>query len=121
MKLLADIPLGTLRGFGKLGLEGEETASGALGIFTKFLSSTIGLMTIIAIIWFIFVFVTGAIGWIAAGGDKGALETAQKKITTGLIGLVVTVAAIFTIEVIGSLIGIPDILKLPALFEQIQR
>jgi hypothetical protein len=120
MKNYLSLEFGPLRGFGTLGLEGQTEASGAIGIFTKFLSSTIGLITIIAIIWFVFIFFTGAISWITAGGDKAALESARKKITSGLIGLVVTVAAIFIIQLVGTLIGIPNILRLPELFNQIQ-
>lgn len=116
MKLLADIPLGPLRGFGPLGLEKKE-ASGALGIFTQFLSSAIGLMTIIAIIWFIFVLITGAISMISAGSDKQALESARKRIINGLIGLTVVVAAIFIVEVIGRILGLKDILNLSYLFD----
>ncbi len=117
MKYLADIQLGPFSGFGPLG---NPTGSG-IGIFSKFLSSVIGLMTVIAIIWFVFVFITGAIGMITAGGDKAAVESARKRITTGLIGLVVVIAAIFIIDLVGSLIGIPNILDLPALFNQIQQ
>lgn len=119
MKLAADIDLGTLSGFGPLG--NPDVAQGGIGTFTKFISSVIGLMTIVAILWFIFVLVTGAIAWIGAGGDKAALETAKKKITTGLIGLIVTIAAVFVIQLIGKLIGMENILKLPELFKQIQK
>ena len=105
-------------GFGKLGLQGEES-SGALGIFSNFISSAIGLMTIIAIIWFIFVLITGAIGIISAGGDKAALESARKRITTGLVGLVVVILGIFIVDLIGTLIGIP-VLNLGELFNLIQ-
>lgn len=114
--LAQDIPLGELKGFGPLG---NPTGTG-VKTFTKFISSTIGLMTIIAIIWFIFVLITGAIGWIGAGGDKAAVESARKRIVNGLIGLVVIVAAIFIIDLVGKLIGIPDILNLELLFTQIQ-
>lgn len=117
--LLAQIEFGPLRGFGKLGLETDTTGGGALGIFGGFISSTIGLMTIIAIIWFIFVLITGAMSIIGAGGDKNALESAKKKITTGIIGLVVTIAAIFVIDIIGKLIGIPDILNIGLLFTKL--
>lgn len=119
MKLLSDIQFGPLRGFGKLGLETDIEGSTALSVFSKFISSIIGLMTIIAIIWFIFVLLTGAIGIIGAGGDKAALESSRKKITTGLIGLVVTIAALFIVKLVGYLIGI-DILNITGLFEQIQ-
>lgn len=118
---LKPIDLGEpLRGIGPLGLEEATTGEGAVGTFTKFISSAIGLMTIIAIIWFVFLLVAGAIGIISSGGDKASLENSRKRITTGLVGLVVIVAAIFIIRLIGKLIGIPNILDLPALFEQIQ-
>lgn len=116
MKYLADIQLGPFSGFGPLG---NPTGSG-INIFSKFISSLIGLMTIVAILWFIFVFFTGVIGIIGAGGDKASLESARKRITSGIIGLVVVIAAIFIIDLIGGLIGIPNILDLPALFNQIQ-
>lgn len=111
-------PNGGFQGFGPLGtnLTGEGQGIKA---FTKFISSTIGLMTIIAIIWFTFVLITGAIGWISAGGDKAAVETAKKRITNGLIGLVVVVAAIFIIDLVGYLIGIKNILDISNLFDLI--
>jgi len=106
------------RGFGKLGLEGES-GEGAIDTFAKFISSTIGLLTIIAIIWFIFVLFTGAMGMIGAGGDKTALETSRKRITTGLVGLVVVILGIFIVDLVGTLIGIP-VLNLRELFNLIQ-
>ena len=65
--------------------------------------------------------ITGSIGIISSGGDKAALESARKRITTGVIGFVVVVAAIFIVQLIGRLIGIPNILDLPALLENIQQ
>lgn len=116
--LVADIPIappGGFKGFGPLG----NPSGNGIDIFSKFISSAIGLMTIIAIIWFVFTFFIGAIGIISAGGDKNALESAKKKITTGLIGLVVVIAAIFIIRLIGFLFGI-DILNIGKLFGLIQ-
>lgn len=112
-----EIPLGELKGFGPLG----NPVDSGVNTFTKFISSTIGLMTIIAIIWFVFVLITGAISWIGAGGDKAAVESARKRIANGLIGLVVIIAAIFIVDLVGNLIGIPDILNLELLFTQIQK
>jgi len=121
MNKLADIQLGPdggFKGFGPLGLEGGENAP---AVFTKFLSSTIGLMTIIAIIWFVLIMIMGAIGIISSGGDKASLESARKRITTGIIGFVVVIAALFIVQLIGRLIGIPNILDLPTLLERIQQ
>ena len=111
--LAAELNFGTLRGFGPLGLEGKPDASGAMGVFSTFISSAIGLITIIAIIWFVFVFIMGAIGIISSGGDKQAMESARKKITSGAIGLVVVIVGMFVIQLIGRIIGIPEILNFP--------
>lgn len=75
---LADISLGPLRGFGTLGLEKDNPNSG-ISIFVKFLSSIIGLLTIIAGIWFTIQIVIGAISIITSAGDKNNLENARKK------------------------------------------
>lgn len=109
-------PEGGFKGFGPLGNpEGTGIAT-----FSKFISSTIGLLTIIAIIWFVFVLISGAIGMIGAGGDKATLESSRKRITSGLTGLVVVVAGLFILDLVGNIIGIPNILNLEQLFEQIQ-
>ena len=99
-----------LEGEGPLGLEGKLSSEGIL-IFQKIISSAIGVITIIATIWFIVQFITGAVGIISSGGDKAKYEEARSKITNGLIGLVVTIAGIFIIDLFGNLIGI-DVLNI---------
>jgi hypothetical protein len=112
------IKLGPLHGFGSLGLETGDSASAGT-IFTNFISSAIGLMTIIAIIWFIFIFFIGAIGIINSGGDKGKVESSRKNILNGIIGLVIVIAAIFLIKLIGFLLGIENILNFNELFGKV--
>ncbi len=108
-----------LRGIGPLGLEGDPSGEGAPGIFNKFISGTIGLLTIIAIIWFVLLLITGAYGFMSAGGDKAQIETARKRIVTGLIGLIIVVAAVFIVDLFGELIGIKDILNPAELLKKI--
>lgn len=119
MKTLAEANFGPLSGFGPLG-NPEGTG---IGTFSKFISSAIGIMTIVAAIWFIFTFFTGAIGIISAGSDKAALEGARKKIVTGITGLVVTIAAIFIIDLISNILGFggTGLLNIEGMFSQIQQ
>jgi hypothetical protein len=120
-KLLADFrfaPSTGIRGRGALGLEGD-VANNAPNIFNRFVTSAIGLMTIIAAIWFVFLFFTGAISIIASGGDKGALEDARKRLTTGIIGLVIVISAIFAISLAGKLLGFDLILDPAGAFMRI--
>lgn len=108
---LADIPLapsGGFKGFGPLGLEGGEDP---YSVFNNVLSATVGIMTVVAFIWFVFLLLMGAYGIMQAGGDKQALETAKKKLQSAITGLVILIAAIFIVDIFGFLIGIPDILN----------
>ncbi len=105
------VQLGPLEGIGRLGSKELTNEITAIGTFITIISNIIGVMTIIAVIWFTFVLITGAIGWLASGGDKTKLQNAQKQITTGIIGLVIVLTATFLISLIGNLIGIPNILS----------
>ncbi|PJE67679.1 hypothetical protein COU95_01055 [Candidatus Shapirobacteria bacterium CG10_big_fil_rev_8_21_14_0_10_40_9] len=102
------VPLGTIGGEG-LGPFGNriwgQGPLAAVNDFILILSNIIGVMTIVAGIWFIFQFIIGGFGWLTAGGDKTAVENAQKRITNALIGLVIVIAAIFLIDLIGNLLG----------------
>lgn len=99
--------LGTFRGLGPLGtFKIEEIPTAALGLFNKVISNIVGVMTVVAGIWFIFQFIIGAIGWLTAGGDKAKTQAAQAKITSGIIGLAIVIVAIFLIDLIGTLLGL---------------
>ncbi len=108
MKLLAEdikiAPSGGLRGPGTNALS-VVTDNGFI-TFSNIISMAIGIMTVVAIVWFMFVLITGAIGIIGSGGDKQALENAKKRITSGLIGLVIVIVAVFIIDLIGYIFGI---------------
>lgn len=112
-QLAANIQIAPSGGFQGLGTLAKPTGTGITDL-QKFLSSAIGIMTIIAIIWFIFIFITGAFTIMNAGGDKQALETGRKKITNGIIGIVVVIVSVFVIDLLGTLLGIPflDIFQL---------
>lgn len=98
-------PSGGFQGIGPLGLEGKSASEAPL-IFSNVISTTIGIITLIAIIWFIVQLLTGAVGIIGSGGDKNKIEQARTKITSGLVGLIVVIAGVFIVDLIGSLLGI---------------
>ena len=63
-------------------------------------------MTIFAGIAFIFWFIIGALTWITGGHDPGQLDKAKRQMSTGIIGLIVTVATVSITFIIGKLTGI---------------
>ncbi|MGA3291645.1 MAG: hypothetical protein ABSC49_00690 [Candidatus Microgenomates bacterium] len=87
----------------------------SVSIFSNFLSTIVGVMTIVAVIWAVFTIITGAIAIIGSGGDKQALESARKRITTGIIGLIIVIIALFIVEIVGHILGIENILNIQQL------
>ena len=108
-------PEGGFKGFGALGLEQNQNG---VTVFATFISSAIGLITLIAIIWFVFIFLTGAVGIITSGGDKTPMNRLGK-ISSGIIGLVITVFGILIVRLIGNIIGLGDILNFGTMFEKL--
>jgi hypothetical protein len=109
-KYLAQVnhPFGSpLQGIGPYGVGG----TGSPTLFSQILTAMVGLLTLVAGIWFIFLLLAGGIAWIGSGGDKGKLAQARTQMFTGVIGLAIVVAALFITEIIGGLIGFNEILN----------
>jgi hypothetical protein len=60
---------------------------------------------------FLIFFLQGGLEWITAGGDKTKIESAQKKITSGLIGLAILVTSFAVVGLVGSVLKI-DLLNI---------
>lgn len=104
-------PLGEIGGLGPLGTFDIGQAVGpAVVLFNQVISNIVGVITVIAGIWFIFQFIIGAFSWLTAGGDKAKVQTAQGKMTHAIIGLATVIIAIFIIDLIGTLLGL-DVLR----------
>ena len=111
MNDLASVPLGNFGGIGPLGNTAgiDNSGLGAFNRFTGILSLTIGLLTIVGGIWFTFQIITGALGWLGAGGDKAAVETARKRILNAVMGLIIVVFSYALIALVGTVLGFPNI------------
>lgn len=79
--------------FGKYLYSGQGGAINALTLISQGISAILGLMTVAAGIWFIFMFLIGGYTWMTSFGDKHKLEEARNRIVNALIGLVIVVSA----------------------------
>ncbi len=103
MKLLADTNLGTLQGLGSTG-----TVTDAASAFSKFIgvfSTAFGVLTISGGIWFIIQILGGAFQWLSSGGEKQALQNAQKRLTNAILGLFVVIFTYALIGIVGLIFG----------------
>lgn len=76
------------------GIKGNKEAA------TSFLGKAIQLAFLFAIIVALFYLIWGGIKWILSGGDKGAVETARATIIAAVIGLIVTFASYFILNLV---------------------
>lgn len=109
-----ETPLGQIggpTGFGPWGDLGKEaTVDVAAGKFSEIISNIIGIMTIIAGIWFIFNFISGAYEFLTAAGNEEKIKKAKLRLTHGIIGLIIVIASYAIISLLGALLGF-DILN----------
>lgn len=77
------------------------------------ISNVVTIMFIAGGLALVVYFVWGALDWILAGGDKEKIAAARKKITQGLVGLVLLALSFFIISLVGSIIGFDPLKTIP--------
>ncbi len=109
-RLLAGVVnLGNMSGIGPLGNvggPGQEHYNDAFQRVETLISNVLGLLTIIAGIWFLLQIILAALSWINSGGDKQNIQTAQKKLTHAFIGLFIVVIAYALVGLIAKFLGL---------------
>lgn len=120
IKKIADITIAPETGFkgpgeGLLSNPGEQSGV----ILNKIISAAIGIMTIVAFIWFLIIIITSAYNYMASTGDKNKIESARTGIINGIIGIMITISAIFIVQIISGILGIESILNPAQALEEI--
>ena len=77
-----------------------------------FISNIIGIMTIVAVIYFIIQIILAGYSFISAHGDKNKIEAARSRLTNGILGITIVVVALGIGAFIATLLGITDPLNL---------
>ncbi|HOG37658.1 MAG TPA: hypothetical protein PKZ92_01775 [Candidatus Woesebacteria bacterium] len=77
-----------------------------------FLSQIIGILTIVAVIYFIIQVIFAGYSFISAQGNKDKIEAARSRLTNGILGLTIIVVALGVGAFIASLLGIKDPLSI---------
>src|SRR3989338_734377 len=78
----------------------------------KLISGLIGAILVIATLAAFIYLLIGGFQWITSGGDKSAVESAQKRIQAAIIGLIIVWAAWALMIIVGKFFGIDNIFDL---------
>ena len=79
------------------------------------LSTVIGFLTIIAVIFFVIQIILAGYGFISGQGDEKKIEASRKKLTDSILGLTIVVVAFGLGAFISNLLGLSDVFDLAKL------
>lgn len=80
--------------------------------FPKLISGVIQIFLILAVVYFLFFFFTGAFTYISSGSDEKKIQMAKSQLTNSIIGLAIIFLVFVALNFIGSFFGIKNILEL---------
>ena len=93
------------------GLGVDPGANGTLAL-ERIISQIIGILTIVAVIFFAIQIIFAGYNFISSEGDEKKMEMARKTLTNGILGLIIVVVAVGLGSLIALLLGIPNVLDL---------
>lgn len=83
-----------------------QTPVNAVQNLEKIVSQVIGVLTLVAAIYFGIQIILAGFAFISAEGDKNKMEVARKRLTEGVLGLVLVVVAVGFAALVAKLAGI---------------
>jgi hypothetical protein len=93
-----------------------KDATTSVTLAEKLISNVIGFLTLIAFIFFVVQVILAGYLFMSSEGDKGKMETARKKLTDGLLGIIVIVVALGIVSLFASVLGIDKVFDLNNFF-----
>lgn len=106
------VSLGTIgeNNRGELGPFAGKSLGNPLDTITSYISSIVGMLTVVASIWFLFMILFAGYEWISAGGDAKKIASARDRITHAFVGLVIVVGSWSLLAVAGQFFGFDTLL-----------
>jgi hypothetical protein len=111
-RLLADLVIPPIKGPGI-----DPGAGGGVASMEKIIGQIIGILTIIAVLYFVFQIILAGYAYISSEGEEKNMEIARHRLTGGILGLTIVVVAVGLGSLLATLAGIPNIMDLEGLFK----
>jgi len=96
-----------------------NSQAGSVTTLEKIISSIIGILTLVGVIYFTIQIILTGYKLIASQGDTKEFETGKKRLTINVIGLIIIVIAYGLGALIASLLGMSSIFDLSTVFKPI--
>ena len=82
----------------------------------KLASNFLGILTVVAVLFFTIQIIFAGYGFISSGGDEKMMETNRQKLTNGVLGLFIVVVSVGLVSLISKLLGLNNPLDLNQMF-----
>lgn len=102
----AQTSLGEFKPIGNSVINQGSNTPAVLTNLELFISQLLGLLTVVASIFFIINMMLAAVNWVTAGGDSGKIQKARDAMIQNTIGLIIVVGSYAVIGLIGSIVGL---------------
>lgn len=112
-RLLAQIPLGPLTGPGIAVTDGVDATTK----LELIIGQIIAVMSILAVIYFIFQIIIAGYNFINSEGDEKKMEMSRHRLTEGVLGLTIVIIALGLGSLLATLAGIPNVLDFNQMFD----
>lgn len=113
-KLLAALNIDQLIG------PGVQPGTSAISMLEKIISTVVGVLTIVAVIFFALQIIFAGYAFLSSDGDQKKMEEARKRITEGVLGLFLVVIALGFAALIGRLTGLGNVLELQTMWNKLK-
>jgi hypothetical protein len=97
------------------GIEPNKYGSPTTGLET-IISQVIGVLTIVAFIYFAIQIILAGYAFITSNGDAKNIETSRKRLTEGVLGLTIVILALALSALFAKIAGINNVFDLNSLF-----
>ncbi len=84
--------------------------------FETYAGQLVGVLTIIAVLYFVAQVIFAGYAFIASQGDEKTMENTRHRLTEAVLGLTVIVIAVGLGSLIALLLGIPNVLDINSMF-----
>ena len=85
----------------------------------KILSTIIGVLTLVAFIYFVIQIILAGYAFISGQGDEKKVESARKRLTDGILGITIVVVAFGITALLAKIMGLGSIFNINEFFTNI--
>jgi len=96
----------------------QPTGDGVVEL-DKIISTVIGVLTLVAFIYFVIQVILAGYAFISGQGDEKKIESARKRLTDGILGITIVVIAFGVGALLASLMGLDNIFDLNTIFDRL--